>query len=328
MSVPGWHHLKARARALRGVRDFFDARGFVEIETRYLRRTTATDPYIESFSTSCCDGERYYLQTSPEYAHKILLSEHRHPVYEVARVFRNEPHGALHRREFTLIEWYHPEYDEAMMMDETEALIRAVACSLGVSSLGSSAREKSEQCTLGLPFERLTVDDAFMRYAGFSPLGMSQEMLVAAARRTGSRVGSDWSWNDVFNCVLVDHIEPRLGMGVPTFLVDYPTSMASLAQVRHAHTPLAVAERFELYVCGIELCNGYAELDDAQVLRRRFAEDNAERLSMGLEVLPEDEMLLAALPQLGKLSGNALGFDRLLMLCLGCDDISEVVIEV
>lgn len=323
---PRFTTLQQRASALSTVRSFFQAMGYLEVETRFMRSTTATDPYIESFKTFWNGDEKpYFLQTSPEYAHKILLSQYRHPIYEIARVFRNEPHGLLHRREFTLVEWYHPDTDYRDMMAETEELIRAVTRTLNATHWVSSARETACAIPVERPFERLTVAEAFEKYAGFSPMGLSQPDLVQAARKAGSRVSSEWSWNDIMNCVLVDHVEPHLGMQAPTFLTDYPASMASLATLRHER-PAPVAERFELYICGIELCNGYSELNDPVELRNRFAEDNAERLKLGLEPLPVDEELLKALPVLGRLGGNALGFERLLMLCLGIHDIDEVII--
>ncbi len=321
MIFPSWKTLELRAKALEELRHFFNGLGYLEVESRAMRNTTATDPYIESFKTSW-SGCDCYLQTSPEYAHKILLSRYRHPIYEVARVFRNEPHGLLHRREFTLVEWYHPECDYRDMMDETEALVRTISRCLGTKFWHSDARENSHPISVDSGFERLSVAEAFKRYAGFSPIGMDKPALVEAAKKAGSRVSIDWSWNDIMNCVLVDCVEPKLGMDGPTFLMDYPASMASLATVRGD-----VAERFELYICGIELCNGYSELNDAEELKRRFDEDNLERTRLGLDVLPDDNALLQALPALGKLGGNALGFERLLMLCLGLNDMGEVMIE-
>lgn len=327
MSIPTLETLQKRSKALASLRSFFVERGYLEIETRAMRSTTATDPYIESFSSKWCDSrEPFYLQTSPEYAHKIFMSHYRHPIFEVARVFRNEPHGLLHRREFTLVEWYQPEADYRDMMTETEALVRCVSETLGTRQWQSNAREESHPIDVETPFERLSVAEAFERYAGFSPIGMDKSSLVKAALSSGSRVSESWSWNDIMNCVLVDHVEPNLGMERPTFLMDYPASMASLATVRHEVSG-DVAERFELYICGIELCNGYSELNDRDELRRRFKEDNAERIKLGLETLPDDEDLLEALPKLGKLGGNAVGFERLLMLCLGLSSMEEVMIE-
>ncbi|MBQ9396706.1 MAG: EF-P lysine aminoacylase GenX [Proteobacteria bacterium] len=328
MPLPTWHTLEQRALALSAIRAFFNRIGYLEIETRSMRNTTASDPYIESFRTFWNGEEKpYFLQTSPEYAHKILLSHHRHPIYEIARVFRNEPHGLLHRREFTLVEWYHPEYGYRDMMDETEGLIHQVSKALGTEYWHSNARESCRPISVDMPFERLSVRDAFIRYAGFSPIGMEKPELVSAALKAGCRVSADWSWNDIMNCVLVDCVEPHLGMERPTFLIDYPASMASLAAVRHDNDG-DVAERFELYICGIELCNGYSELNDADELKRRFDEDNAERERLGLMRVPDDEALLAALPKLGVLGGNALGFERLLMLCLDLDDMNASMIEV
>lgn len=317
-----------RRDALYAVRHYFDGLGYLEVQTRAMRETTATDPYIESFKTFDISGEHaYYLQTSPEYAHKILLAQMRHPIYEVARVFRNEASGALHRPEFTLIEWYHPETDYRDMMDETEGLIRSVSQALGTTAWRSCARvESGVTIDCQTPFERLTFEEAFERYAGFTPFGLSHTSLYEAARARGCMVRESWSDNDILNCVLVDKIEPNLGIKCPTFLMDYPASMASLAQVRH-EAGKDVSERFELYLCGIEICNGYSELNDAVELRRRFSEDNAERMRLGLLPLPDDEVLLAALPKLGKLGGNAVGFDRLLMCCLGIDDIGEVLVD-
>lgn len=328
IDVPQWETLQKRNQALKLLRHFFDDTGYLEVETRAMRETTATDPYIESFSTRWCGASKpYFLQTSPEYAHKILLSRHRHKIYEVARVFRNEIHGALHRREFTLVEWYKPDADYRDMMDETEALVRHVSRGLGTRMWHSNARENAKPIDIEAPFERLTVAEAFERYAGFSPIGMDKKTLVEAAQSVGSRVQESWSWNDIMNCVLVDRIEPHLGMTHPTYLMDYPASMASLAQLRE--TPQGcVAERFELYICGIELCNGYSELNDGDELRARFREDNLERQKLGLEQLPDDENLLNALNDLGKLGGNALGFERLLMLCLDLSDMRDVMIEV
>ena len=325
MIFPEWKTLEQRAEALAELRRYFNGRGYLEVESRAMRHTTATDPYIESFRTEW-NGDSYYLQTSPEYAHKILLSRHRHPIYEVARVFRNELHGHLHRREFTLGEWYHPECDYIDMMNETEGLVQCVSRALGTEYWHSDAREDSHPIHVNSPFEKLTVAEAFERHAGFSPIGMDKKTLFEAAKRAGSRVNPDWSWNDIMNCVLVDCVEPHLGMEKPTFLMDYPASMASLATVRHEASG-DVAERFELYICGIELCNGYSELNDAEELKRRFDEDNRERRLLGLAELPDDDDLLQALPHLGKLGGNALGFERLLMLCLGLNDMGEVQIE-
>ncbi len=328
--------LRQGNRAMQAARAFFDGRGYLEVRTRSLRGTTATDAYIESFQTSCVGfPDPFYLQVSPEYAHKIFLASiHCEvPIYEVARVFRNEPSGRLHSPEFSLIEWYHPGVGYREMMDETEALVRSVSAELGVRQWHSTARfDDALPIDVDSEFERLSVSEAFERYAGFSPLGLSHDALYEAARASGCRVRSDWSDNDLLSCVLVECVEPHLGRERPTFLVDYPASMASLAEVRpvgmvHGRECF-VAERFELYICGIELCNGYTELNRAEELRRRMQEDNAERVRLGFEAVPLDEALLCALPQLGRLGGNALGWERLLMLCLGAGHIDEVMIQV
>ena len=321
-------NLVKRAAANAEVRRFFNSLGYLEIESCAMRPTTATDPYIESFETKTLDGRTMYFQTSPEYAHKIFLASYRRPIYEIARVFRRELHGEIHRSEFSLVEWYRPDADYRDMMVETENLVRHVSAALGASQWRSGARERGSVIPITPePFERLTVNDAFMRYAGFEPIGMSRVDLVKAAKNCGCLVGDDWPWCDVFNCALVECVEPKLGMDHPTYLCDYPASMASLAMTR-GEGNFAVAERFELYICGIELCNGYSELNDPIELRRRFELDNEERRRLGFETLPIDEDLLAALPHLGKLGGNALGFERLLLLCMGLDDMALVRVDV
>lgn len=328
-------NLRMRRDALCAVRAHFDAHGYLEISTRQLRKTTATDPYIESFRICDNHGNMLgYLQTSPEYAHKILLGNHPelHAIYEVARVFRDEPAGLIHSPEFTLVEWYRRGSDAAGMMEETEALIRDVSRALGVSHWQSSCRFGAPiSIDISQPFERLTFNDAFIRYAGFSLEGLDKEGIFQKARALGCRVHPEWSCNDILNCVLVDKIEPHLGTARPTFLTDYPASMAALARVRTnpAGVGLAhVAERFELYLCGIELCNGYSELTDSGELRKRFYEDNAQRQSLGLSALPIDEDLLEALPHLGTVGGNALGFERLLMVCMGYGSIEEALCRI
>lgn len=328
MMIPPIEHLEKRAEARAAIRKFFEDAGYLEIETCAMRETTASDVYIASFSTKTYDGQTRYLQPSPEYAHKIFLSHYRRPIFELAHVFRREMPGNVHRAEFTLLEWYKPDADYRDMMTETEALVRSVTKALGATQWRSGGRKAGSAVAISNePFERLTVNDAFKRYVGFAPIGLSREEIIAAARQAGCIIGDDWSWSDVYFSVLCERIEPLLGMDHPTYLCDYPASMASLAQIRGEGSD-AVAERFELYICGIELCNGYSELNDPVELRQRFELDNVEREKLGFEQIPIDEALLSALPALKKLGGNALGFERLLMLCLGTDNIGDVRIDV
>ena len=328
LSIAPIEFLEKRAVARDAVRQFFKTQNYLEIETCAMRETTASDVYIASFSTTTYDGQTRFLQTSPEYAHKIFLSKYRRRIFEFARVFRRERAGKVHRSEFSLLEWYRPDADYRDMMAETEALVRDVTKALGTQIWRSGGRKMGSAVAVSSePFERLTVNDAFLRYVGFAPIGLSREEIIAAARRAGCIIGDDWSWNDVYFSVLCERIEPNLGMDHPTYLCDYPASMASLAMTR-GQGDTAVAERFELYICGIELCNGYSELNDPVELRKRFELDNVERAQLGFEQIPIDEPLLSALPSLGKLGGNAMGFERLLMLCLGVDDMRDVRIDV
>lgn len=321
--------LQARAHALRAVRSFFDARGYLEIETPYMRAETATDPYVESFAIRGARGDGpYYLQPSPEFPHKIFLAQHAIPIYELARVFRDEAQGHKHRREFLLLEWYQPGANYESMMEETGALIQAVAKALEVDKWRVFDDETQVFFDVACETpERISVTEAFERELGISPLSMSRLELIEAAKALGSRVANDWSWNDCFNLLLLDHIESKLGRDRPCFLYDYPASMASLAKTRKNADGNPVSERFELYIAGLELCNGYSELNDPNELRQRFEADNAERQSLGLQQIPIDEALLLALPSLKTLGGNALGVERLLMCALGCRDICDVRID-
>lgn len=306
------------------LRQFFDVRGYLEIQTRALRPSTATDPYVESFKSQWLFGsETLYLQPSPEFAHKIFLAEHFIPIYEVARVFRNEEHGTLHRSEFSLVEWYKPYADYRALMSETFELVLAIAQNLGKERL----EYKGCSVSLNKGYEILRFRDAFERYTGFNPFALSDSELIEAANNIDCKVNPQWSRNDILNCILIDKIEEKLGFDRPCYLCDYPASMASLARTKRDEDGFEFAERFELYALGVELCNGYSELTDAKEQRRRFELDNIERRNLGYPTLPIDNELLSALPKLGALAGNALGFERLLMLLLSCDDIADLYLD-
>lgn len=325
MSFAKLSHMRWRAEALALVRQFFVERSYLELNTPVLRRSTASDPYIESFRTKWCEDEgTLYLQTSPEFAHKIFLSQYFVPIFEIARVFRNEGHGALHRREFSLIEWYKPRADYRDMMRETFELVCFVARGMGKEALSYNG------CVvdLGQGYDVVRYRDVFERYAGFNPLGLSHAELLTRGRKLGCRLKDTWHDNDILNCIMLDVIEGKLGQDRPCFLCDYPQSMAALAQTKLDEDGFSVAERFELYVAGVELCNAYSELTDAQQQRQRFEQDNEERRVLGYEQIPVDEDLLSALPSIPPVAGNALGFERLLMLVLGCSQIGELCLDI
>lgn len=297
------------------IRDFFAARGILEVETPILSAAATTDIHLDSFRVDyrgpgAPASSRRYLHTSPEFAMKRLLAAGSGAIYQIARVFRNGERGRLHNPEFTLLEWYRPGFDHHRLMDEVEEFVAA--------AMGKAAPSG--------PSERLTYRDAFLRYAGIDPHSADRETLADTAARHGldaSVLGTDERdpWLDL---LLTHVIEPHLGRGCLTFLYDYPASQAALARIRPEQPP--VAERFELYVEGIELANGFHELTDAQTQRSRFATDLDRRRALGLPLVSMDDRLLAALSAgLSPCAGVALGIDRMLMLRADKRSLAEVM---
>jgi lysyl-tRNA synthetase class 2 len=309
-----WSRLRLRAQLLERVRAFFNERGFLEVETPILSHDMVIDRHLDPFmSILNADprrpeaGERLFLQTSPEFAMKRLLAAGGEAIYQIARAFRNGgERGRLHNPEFTIIEWYRAGDGLSVGMQLLSDLTEAVL------ARGSA--------------ERVSYRDAFERHAGVDPHRATVENLVAAATKRQIVVPSALlhDRDGLLNLLLIELVEPHLGCGKPTILYDYPASQAALARIRNDPGP--VAERFELYVDGIELANGYHELLDAAVLRRRNAEANAQRAADGKPSLPEENRLLAAMEAgLPPCTGVALGFDRVVMIAAGAQSIDEVI---
>jgi len=294
--------LRGRADALRAVRAFFDERGFVEVETPAVVPSPGLDLHLDAFEVP--GGG--YLITSPEYQMKRLLSGGVPRCFQIAHCFRKGEVGQRHNPEFTMLEWYRAFASVEQVIDDTEALVRHVAAALGA---GTTIAAFGASVDLGAPFERLAVADAFARWAG-----VSAEDAIALASSDEER----------FFRLLVDEVEPSLVRSPrPVFLVDYPAPFASLARLSPRDP--RVAERFELYVAGVELCNGFGELTDAAEQRARLLRDQEERRRRGLPVYPIDERFLAALEEgMPPSAGNALGLDRLIALCLGSLGIADV----
>jgi lysyl-tRNA synthetase class 2 len=322
--------LLARNRIVAAVRRWFDARGFVEVETAALQLSPGNEAHLHAFATEAVapDGARapLYLHTSPEFACKKLLAAGEERIVSLGRVWRNRERGALHHPEFTLVEWYRAGAPYEALMDDCAELLRLAAETAGTKRLLFRGREAD-------PFaapERITVADAFARFAGIDLLatvdasgGTDAEALAAAARATGIRVAEDDTWADVFSRVLVEKVEPRLGRGRASILYEYPTAEAALARPA-AHDP-RVAERFELYACGVELANAFGELTDPVEQRRRFEAEMTEKARVYGESYPLDEDFLAALVRMPEASGSALGLDRLVMLAVGASHIEQVL---
>jgi lysyl-tRNA synthetase class 2 len=320
--------LQARGAITAAVRAFFAEQGFVEVETSVLQVSPGNETHLHAPRTEiiCPDGHRVtrYLRTSPEFACKKLLAAGESRIFELARVFRDRERGDLHLPEFTMLEWYRAgdPYD-AIMADCIVVIANAAqATRIGQFSFrGRTADPFAEP-------ELLTVAHAFEQFAGIDLLSTisgdkGDRAALAAAAGTKVRVTEDDTWSDIFSKVLVEHVEPNLGQGRLTILFEYPSPEAALARAK-ADDP-RVAERFEVYACGVELANGFGELTDAEEQRRRFQLSMAEKQRRYGEAYPLDEDFLAAVRQMPEASGVALGFDRLVMLASGALRIDQVV---
>ena len=299
--------LRERAALLARAREFFAARSVLEVDTPLLVNSPVSDVHIASATVALGEAPPLYLHTSPEYAMKRLLAAHSRDIYQICHVVRGGERGRLHNPEFTLIEWYRLGFPLAALMDEVEALVRSL---LGSAAAGRSA-------------ERLSYREAFARELSLDPFVAPDPTLLEAARRLGFAArgaGRD----ELLEFLMGVGVGPRLGAGSLTFIHGYPASQAALARLDPRDARAAL--RFELYCEGIELANGFHELQSAAEQRARFERDNEERRRVGLPVRSADERLLAALESgLPDCAGVALGLERTLMLALGARHIDEVL---
>jgi lysyl-tRNA synthetase class 2 len=327
MPQPSWHpeslaarlpFLRRRARLTAATRAFFGARGYTEVDTPYAVPTPGEEVHLRAFRTERehPDGRRepLWLHTSPEFAMKKLLVAGAGPVFQLARVWRNGEGSDLHAPEFTMLEWYRPGAGMDELIGETTAYLRAVLPPR-VTCRGI-ATDLSR-------IERITVAEAFRRYTGADVLATAGDA-PALARAAGARLREGESWEDLFFRLLLERIEPRIGRAHPTFLTHWPAAQAALARRDPADT--RVAERFELFVCGIELANAFVELTDPAEQRARFEADRARRHAMSGPDWPMDEDFVAALAfGMPPAAGIALGFDRLAMIASGAGRIDQVL---
>jgi elongation factor P--(R)-beta-lysine ligase len=320
--------LQARRAVTNALRAWFDEQGFVEVETGVLQVSPGNETHLHApraaLTTPAGDRVTCYLRTSPEFACKKLLAAGEQKVVEFARVFRDRERGVLHLPEFTMLEWYRAETSYDVVMADSVTVIARAAEATGIGTFSFRGRHAD-------PFaepERLTVASAFDRFAGIDLLktvvgGEGDRVALAAAAQARVRVADDDTWSDIFSKVLVEHVEPRLGQGRLTILFEYPAPEAALARVNPADG--RVAERFEVYACGVELANGFGELTDAAEQRIRFTRAMDDKQSRYGERYPLDEDFLAAVARMPEASGVALGFDRLVMLASGASRIDQVV---
>jgi elongation factor P--(R)-beta-lysine ligase len=330
---PGRHldrrpFLQARGAITGALRGFFVEQGFVEVETSVLQVSPGNETHLHAPRTEIMrpDGSHAsrYLRTSPEFACKKLLAAGETRIFEFARVFRDRERGDLHLPEFTMLEWYRADAPYDAIMADCVVLIARAAQATGVGTFAFRGRTAD-------PFaepELMTVAGAFEQFAGIDLLAtisgdQGDRAALAQAAAGKVRVAGDDTWSDIFSKVLVEHVEPHLGQGRLTILFEYPSPEAALARVK-AGDP-RVAERFEVYACGVELANGFGELTDADEQRKRFTDSMAEKQRRYGEAYPLDEDFLAAVAAMPEASGVALGFDRLVMLASGASRIDQVV---
>ena len=330
---PGRHldrrpFLQARGAITGALRGFFAEQGFVEVETSVLQVSPRNETQLHAPRTEIMrpDGScvSRYLRTSPEFACKKLLAAGEPRIFEFARVFRDRERGDLHLPEFTMLEWYRAGAPYDAIMADCVVIIARAAQATGIGTFSFRGRTAD-------PFaepELLTVAGAFERFAAIDLLATisgAEGDRAALARATAGkvRVSEDDTWSDIFSKVLVEHVEPHLGQGRLTILFEYPSPEAALARVKPGDT--RVAERFEVYACGVELANGFGELTDAEEQRKRFTESMAEKQRRYGEAYPLDEDFLVAVAEMPEASGVALGFDRLVMLASGASRIDQVV---
>lgn len=323
--------LLKRARIVRRLRDFFGQEGFLEVETPILQRSPGNETHLHAFATDLVtpQGEhtRLYLRTSPEFAAKKLLAAGETRIVEFAKVFRNRERGMAHHPEFTMVEWYRSDEPYEQLMEDCGRILALAADAGEVNAFSYRGRA----CDPFAAPERLTLVEAFARHGGMDLEGLlpapgedpSPAPFAEAAAAAGIRTAPDDGWADIFSRVLVERIEPQLGIGRPTILCEYPVSEAALARAKPSDPRFA--ERFELYACGLELANAFGELTDPAEQRRRFKKDMDEKARLYGERYPIDEDLIAALAVMPPSSGCALGLDRLCLLAAGARRIEDVL---
>jgi lysyl-tRNA synthetase class 2 len=321
--------LLMRGRIKAALRAWLEEQGFVEVETACLQVSPGNETHLHAFATELIGTDlarrRLYLHTSPEFAMKKLLAAGEQKIFSFAPVFRNRERGRLHAPEFTMLEWYRVGVAYERLWEDCAEILRIAA---GVA--GRTVWEwNGRGCDVAEPFVAATLDDAFARLAGialcetYSATAADRDALAARAVARGIKVAADDTWSDILSRVLTERIEPCLGLERPEIVHAYPVHEAALA--RPQPNDPSVAERFELYCCGVELANGFGELADAGEQRRRFELEMVGKARIYGERYPLDEDFLAALAHMPAASGCALGFDRLVMLATGASRIDQVL---
>ncbi len=329
--------LLVRNQVTVATRQLFTEREFVEVETPAIQVSPGTEPHLTAFETQIFEpfskdhASKLYLHTSPEFTMKKLLTAGMKKIFQLAKVWRNGERSSTHHPEFTMLEWYRAGAGWRDIAEDCEVLIRRVILESHSDAVTINIKWRGQVCDPFADWEYLSVNDAFKKYCGINLLATAPEplkpepfLLAIEAKRIGVRVNPKDKWDEIFFRIYLEKIEPKLGVGVPTVLYDYPLSMAALA--RPNPNDGRVAERFEVFVCGLELANGYGELTDAAEHLRRFELDIERKKEIAGCSYPIDKDFLNALSAgMPAASGVALGFDRLVMLCAGVDKIEDVL---
>lgn len=303
-----WTNLRRRAQMLALTRQFFAARDVLEVETPLMCHSTATDLHLQSVTVNHGEAPAY-LQTSPEFAMKRLLAAGSGPIYQLCKAFRAAERGRRHNPEFSMLEWYRPGFTDHDLMDEVEALLRTLL---------------SPHLDFPDAMARITYRQAFRAYLGFDPMLLDDDALCQRARALPGAASLDLGRNGALDLLMSQGVEPQLQ--TPVFVYQFPAAQAALACIEPDEDGFPVARRFEAFIAGIELANGYQELTDAAEQEARFHADNAARREAGMAEIVVDQRLLAALRHgLPPSAGVAVGFDRLVMLATGAQHIEEVM---
>ena len=319
-------NLLVRQKMMRACRAWFEGEGFVEVETPALQISPGNEVHLQAFQTSFKDphggaAQKLYLHTSPEFAMKKLLAAGMERIVQIAQVFRNGERSSLHHPAFTMIEWYRAHENLDAIMNDCINLVRALALVCHIKTLTAP----NMTCDPFAPWEVLSVQDAFLRYADIDLLATATdpELLRRAMKHLDLRTAEDDRWEDLFFRIMGAKIEPVLGKDRPTFLCDYPISMAALARVNENDPRLA--RRFELYMAGVEIANAFDELTDPVEQQKRFEADMDLKEQLYGERFPIDPDFINALAALPPCAGIALGLDRLVMLFVGASHIEDVL---
>lgn len=324
-------NLKIRALVLTALRRYFGDQGFFEVETPALQVCPGIDRHIQPLKTSLrgafeSHSAVRFLHTSPEFSMKKLLAAGEQKIFQICHVYRDGEDGALHHPEFTLLEWYRAGKTYEALINDVQGLVMAAAEAANVNEM----RQGHLRADPTGPWLRMTVAEAFQKFAGLNLMAAGGDDLepapgpfIATARAAGVRCDDGDRWDDVFNRVMLDRVEPALASGPPALLTEFPSPVGALARTKPGDP--SVCERVEAYICGIELANGFSELSDPDEQRSRFDRDRAAYEALYGEGPPIDDDFIAALGEMPDAAGMALGIDRLVMLLTGAPQIRDVL---